>query len=89
MDTARKRRLEKARKKVGRNQQILGSLRAGWSAKKIAEEYGLSYSWAKKLCKRLKNGNNGERKSGSVRPRKTTAREDRLLLREAVIWQGH
>ena len=27
MDTARKRRLEKARKKVGRNQQILGSLR--------------------------------------------------------------
>ena len=84
MDTGRKRRLEKARKKVGRNQQILGSLRAGWSAKKIAEEYGLSYSWAKKLCKLLKNGDNGERKSGSGRPRKTTAREDRFLIREAV-----
>ena len=60
MDTARKRRLEKARKKVGRNQQILGSLRGGWRAKKIAGEYGLSYSWVKKLCKRLNDGDNGE-----------------------------
>ena len=42
MDTARKRRLDKARKKFGRNQQIIGSLRDGWSAKKIAEEYSLA-----------------------------------------------
>ena len=56
MVSGKQQRLEKAHKKFGRNQQILGSLRAGWSARKIATEYSISYSWAKKLCKRLKNG---------------------------------
>ena len=62
----------------------MGSLRAGWSARKVAEEYELSYSSAKKLCKRLKEGDSGKRNPGSGRPRKTTVREDRFLIREAV-----
>ena len=64
-------RSKKGRKRLRRreleNQQILGSLRAGWSAKKVADEYRLSYSWAKKLCKRLLEGESGERKPGSGR----------------------
>ena len=47
------------------------------------DEYRLSYSWAKKLCKRLL-GESGERKPGSGRPRKTSIREDRFLIREAT-----
>ena len=61
------RRSKKGRKRPRRNQQILGSLCGGWSAKKVADEYRLSYSWAKKLCKRLL-GESGERKPGSGRP---------------------
>ena len=76
-------RVDKAREKYGRNKEIVGCIRGGWSAKKIAGKFSLSYSWAKKLCRRLKNGDNGERKSGSGRPRKTTPREDRYLVNEA------
>ena len=65
MPSKKQERLEKA-KKTARNQQILGSLRAEWSAKKVEDEYELSYSWAKKLCNRLL-GENGERKPGSGR----------------------
>ena len=83
MPSKKQERQEKAKKKTARNQQILGSLRAGWSAKKVADEYRLSYSWAKKLCKRLL-GESGERKPGSGRPRKTRIREDRFLIREAT-----
>ena len=64
MDTARKKRLEKVRKKVGRNQ---------WPQLFLDKEV---LQW--------KNGDNGERKSGSGRPRKTTAREGCFLIREAV-----
>ena len=74
----------KAKKKTSRNQQILGSLRAGWSAKKVADEYRLSYSWAKKLCKRFLEGESSERKPGSGRPRKTSIREYRFLITEAT-----
>ena len=84
MGNQKEQRVEKAKKKFGRNQQILGCIRAGWSAKKIAAEFSLSYSWAKKICRRLKNGDNGERKSGSGRPRKSMPREDRYLVTEAL-----
>ena len=84
MPSKKQERQEKAKKKTARNHQILGSLRAGWSAKKVADEYGLSYSWAKKLCKRLLEGESGERKPGSGRPRKTSIREDRFLIRETT-----
>ena len=81
MPSKKQERQEKA-KETSRNQQILGSLRAGWSAKKVADEYLLSYSWAKKLCKRLVEGESGERKPGSGRPRKASIREDRFLITE-------
>ena len=84
MPSKKQERQEKAKKKTARNQQILGSLRAGWSAKKVADEYQLSYSWAKKLCKRLLEGESSERKPGSGRPRKRSIREDQFLIREAT-----
>ena len=62
MPSEKQERQEKVKKKTARNQQILGSLRAGWSAKKVADEYGLSYSGAKKLCNRFLEGESGERK---------------------------
>ena len=73
-----------ARKKYGRNCSIAGSVLAGWSAKKVAKEYQLSYSWAKVLVRRIKNGDTGERRAGSGRPRKTTERQDRHIVREAT-----
>ena len=76
--------VEKARRRYGRKKEILVCIRAGWRAKKIAAEFSLSYSWAKKLCRRLKNGDNGERKSGSGKPRNTTSREDRYPVNEAL-----
>lgn len=54
-----------------------------WSSRKVAEEYAISYSLAKKLCEHLKNENYGKRKLGYGRPRKTV-REDRYVIREAV-----
>ena len=76
---------ERAKNKFARNQHIVpGSLRAGWNARQVADEYGLSYSWSKKLCSRLRKGDSGERKPGSGRPRKTTVQEDRFLIKEAV-----
>ena len=66
-----------------RNQQILGSLRAGWNAKKVADKYRLSYSWTIKLCKRLLKGERGERKPGPERPEKKSIQEVPFLIREA------
>ena len=74
---------EKTKKKLGRNQQIIGALRAGWNARQVAEVYGLSYSWSNKLCSRLRKGDNGERKPESGRQRNTTVQEDRFLIKEA------
>ena len=84
MATKKQEQEEKAKKKLGRNQQIIASLRAGWNARQVAEVYGLSYSWSKKFCSRLRKGDSGERKPGSRRPRKTTVREDRFLIKEAT-----
>ena len=84
MTSVKNQRLDKAKEKFGRNEQILGCFRSGWSARKIATEYSINYSWAKKLCNRPKNGDSRERKPGSSRPRKTTIREDRYLIREPV-----
>ena len=44
---------------------------------------------AKKLCKRLKEGECVEGKPGSGRPRKTSIREERFLIREAVRDRKH
>ena len=79
-----KKQEEKAKKKLGRNQQISGSLLAGWNARQVAEVHGLSYSWSKKLYSRLRKRYSGERKSGSERPRRTAVREDWFLIKEAT-----
>ena len=47
---------EKAKNKFARNQHIVGSIPGGWKARQVADEYGLSYSWSKKLCSRLRKG---------------------------------
>ena len=75
----------RARKRYGRNMKISGALEAGWSAKRIAREFGLSYSWSKKLCRSIKNGADTERKGGSGRKSKTSPREDRFLVRRAKV----
>ena len=84
MATKKQQQQEKAKNKFARNQQIVGSLRAGWNARQVVDKYGLSYSWSKKLCSRLRKGHSGEGKPGSGRPRKTTVREDQFLIKEAV-----
>ena len=84
MATKKEEQEERAKKKLGRNQQIIGSLRAEWNARQVAEVNGLSYSWSKKLCSRLRKGDSGERKPGSRRPRKTTVQKDRFLIKEAT-----
>ena len=83
MPSKQQERQEKAKKKTARNQQILGSVCAGWSAKKLAGNYRLSYSRAKKLWKRLLEGESSERKPGSERPRETSIRTDQFLIGEA------
>ena len=74
-----------ARKRYGRNMMIKGAVRAGWSAKRVSRHFNLSYSWAKKLVRRLKNGGSTERNGGSGRARETTPREDRYLVRQAKL----
>ena len=54
MATKKQEQEEKAKKNLGRNRQIIGSLRAGWNARQVAEVYVLCYSWSKKLCLRLR-----------------------------------
>ena len=76
--------LDKAKKRFRRNEQILGCLRSGWSARKIATEYSINYSSAKKLCNLPKNGDSREIKPRSSRPRKKKIREDRYSIREPV-----
>ena len=56
MATKKHQQHENAKIKFARNQQIVGSLCAGWNAQQVADEYGLSYSWSKKLCSRLRKG---------------------------------
>ena len=76
---------EKAKKKVGRNHEILGMLKAGVSAHQIGKEFGLSYSGAKKLCAKLKSSGNCHRTPGSGRKRKTSDRSDRCIVKHSKI----
>ena len=45
----------KAWKKVARNHEILGMLKASVSANQIAKDFSLSYAGAKKICAKLKS----------------------------------
>ena len=78
-------RQDQARRRYGRNKKIEGAVEAGWSARRVAKKYGISYSWAKKLVRRLKAGGSAERIPGSGRKRKTSVREDRYLVRRAKL----
>ena len=60
-------------------------MEAGWSAKKISVNLGLSYSWTKELVRELKAGKSPERKLGSGRPLKTSLREDRYLVHRSKL----
>ena len=64
MKTKKQQTKENARKTFGRNQQILGSFRVGWSAWKVAAEYSISYFWAKEIFKCRKTVNDGGTKFG-------------------------
>ena len=74
-----------ARRRYGRNREIQGLVKAGWSAKRISREHNLSCSWAKKLVRRIKQGESIDRIPGSGRKRKTSPREDRYLVRQAKM----
>ena len=76
-------RKQRNRKRYGRNMKITGVMEAGWSAKRVSREFGLSYSWAKKLVRKLKAGASPERAVGSGPHRKTSSRQDRIIIREA------
>lgn len=78
-------RIQRARRRYGRNKQIEAYIEAGWSAWKISKKLELSYSWTKVLVRDLKAGKSPERKPGSGRPRKTSPREDRYLVRRAKL----
>ena len=75
----------KARKKVARNHEILGMLKASVSANQIAKEFGLSYAGAKKICARLKSSGDCHRTPGSGRKRKTSERTVRFIVRQSKI----
>ena len=75
----------KARNKVARNHEILGMLKAGVSANRIAKEFGLSYAGAKKICAKLKSNGDCHRTPGSGRKRKTSERSDRFIVRQSKI----
>ena len=53
-----------------------------------SREFGLSYSGAKNLVRKLKAGLSPERAAGSGRPCKTSGRQDRVIIREAKKQPG-
>ena len=75
----------KARKKVARNHEIFGMLKAGVSANQIAKEFGLNYAGANKICAKLKLCGDCHRTPGSSRKRKTSERIDRFIVRQSKI----
>ena len=74
---------ERAQKKIGRNHEIRGMLKAGVSARQIAKDFKLSYTGAKKLCAKLKTTGNCDGTPGSGRNRKTTDRSDRFIVKHS------
>ena len=66
-----------------RNREILGMLKAGVSAREVAQKFKLSYSGAKKICSKLKLTGDCGRTPGSGRKRKTTERSDRFIAKSS------
>ena len=80
-----KNKKQKQGKRVARNHEILGMLKAGVSANQIAKEFGLSYAGAKKICAKLKSSGDCHCTPGSGRKRKTSERTDRFIVRQSKI----
>ena len=55
---------ERAEMKIRRNHQILGMLKAGVSTRAILKEFNMSYSGAKKLCRKIKSSGDCSRVPG-------------------------
>ena len=85
MERKKRKQEQQARKKVARNHEILGMLKAGVSANQIAKEFGLSYAGAKNICAKLKSSGDCHRMPCSGRKRKTSERTDRFIVRQSKI----
>ena len=81
----RKQEEAKAKKKVARNTEVLGMLKAGVSANQIAKQFRLSYAGAKEICAKLKSSGDCHRTSGSARKRKTSERTHRYIVRQSKL----
>ena len=58
-------------------------IKAGVSAREVAQKFKLSYSGAKKICSKLKLTGDCGRTPGSGRKRKTTERSDRFIAKSS------
>ena len=61
---------------------IMQCFRLGMSFRNIAKTVGRSVPTISRICKTYKENKSLERKPGSGRPRKTTTKEDHLIVRE-------
>ena len=64
--------------------RISGFNRSGWGAKRISKELKRSVCTIKYALKRMKNFNTYRRSAGSGRPRKTSERENRIIVRQGT-----
>ena len=65
--------------------QIFAFNKAGWGCKRIANELERPVATIKSAIKRMKSSKICERKVGSGRARKTNQRENRAIVRHAII----
>lgn len=63
--------------------RIINDRKLGLTYKKLAEKYTISESGARKMCIKFIETNKIERLPGSGRPRKTTKRDDVMIIRQA------
>ena len=66
-----------------RNHEILSMLKAGVSAREVAQKFKLSYSGAKKICSKLKLTGDCGRTTGSGRKQKTTQISDHFFAKSS------
>lgn len=84
MITKREERSLKARKKFGRNREIIGMFTSGATNLQVMAKFNLGPTQVKRLKKSLiVEQGTGERKPGSGRKRKTMKRDDRRIVKIA------
>ena len=62
--------------------EIRGMHRAGATTKELAAHFGRSERTMRNIVKTISERGSLDRKEGSGRPRKTTARQDKLIIRQ-------